>query len=289
MQIDATLARSLLSEQFPQWAHLDVCPVEAQGWDNRSFRVGEEFVARLPSAAPYATQVEKEQRWLPRLASHLPVAVPVPIAEGRPGHGYPWKWSIYRWIEGETLSSASGAHATVIARDLGKFLGALHRVDAVDGPAPGAHNFGRGDDLGIYDEEVSRALVILEGRIDIRAAIALWRRALGTRWNGRPVWIHGDVSPGNLLVRSRHLAAVIDFGNLAVGDPACDLAIAWAWFDENARNEFRAALELDEGTWLRGRAWALWKALIVAAGLSRTNAVEYRNPLAAISNTCAPG
>lgn len=251
------------------------------GWDNRSFRIGSDLVARLPSAGAYAAQVDKEHRWLPHLASQLPLEIPSPVAIGQPGCGYPWKWSIYRWLEGEPLSSTRGVDALVIGREVGGFLAALHRIDATDGPAPGAHNFGRGGDLRRYDREVRLALVILEGRID-KKAIDLWASAMDTGWGAQPVWVHGDISPGNLLVRSGHLGAVIDFGNLGVGDPACDLAIAWTWFDGPARRELRSALALDAETWLRGRAWGLWKALIVAAGMAQTNAVEYAKPFEVI-------
>ena len=281
--IDVALVKRLLREQFPELAELDVCLIQPGGWDNRSFRLGDELVARFPSDEAYASQVEKEYRWLPLLAPHLPAAIPTPIAMGVPGPGYPWRWSIYDWIDGDPASSGTRVNPLLVASDLAQFLGALHRIDPKDGPPPGTHNFHRGGDLRVYDDEVDRALAVLDSTIDRAAAGALWKKALATRWRGEPVWIHGDVSPANLLLRSGRLNAVIDFGNLGVGDPACDLAIAWSWFDAGARAQFRSALALDEGTWLRGRAWALWKALVVAAGLSPTNAVDYQDPLAVVS------
>ena len=281
--IDSRLARKLIEAQFPQWSHLEIREVGYGGWDNRSFRVGDEFVARFPAAEAYAAQVEKEQRWLPTLARELSLSIPAPVAEGRPGPGFPWKWSIYRWIDGAALSSAQDVDYPTVARDLGRFLTAFHRVDATAGPRPGAHNFGRGGDLRVYEGEVSRALALLQGRVDDRAALAVWKRAVATEWHATPVWVHGDISPGNLLTRNGQLAAVIDFGNLAVGDPACDLAIAWTWFDDHAGEIFKEAAGLDEETWLRGRGWALWKALIVAAGIAPTNAIEFSNPMAVIA------
>ena len=278
MVIDSGLLRALLREQFPQWADLDVRPVELGGWDNRSFRVGDEFVARLPSDHGYALQVEREHRWLPRLAPHLPSAIPTPIAIGAPGAAYPWCWSIYDWIDGDPASSVTRMDPALVASDLARFLHALQGIDPAGGPPPGAHNFHRGGDLRVYDDEVNRAVAILDSTIDRRAVAALWKKALAARRHGDPVWIHGDVSPGNLLLRSGRLNAVIDFGNLAVGDPACDLAIAWTWFDADARKAFRSGLPLDDPTWLRARGWALWKALVVAAGMSPTNAVEYAEP-----------
>jgi aminoglycoside phosphotransferase (APT) family kinase protein len=235
------------------------------------------MLARLPSAAAYAPQVEKEQRWLPRLAPRLPFAIPTPIAMGLPGGGYPWQWSICGWIDGEEPSATEA-----IATDVGRFLQALQRVDPNSGPPPGTHNFYRGADLEVYDQDVRFALAQLGEKIDQRAARDRWREALLTRWNRAAIWVHGDVGPANLVARNGRLAAVIDFGNLGVGDPACDVAIAWAWFDAGARAAFRSQLHLDEDTWLRGRAWALWKALVVAAGTSPTNAPEYQNPLRVI-------
>ena len=281
--IDAALVKRLLREQFPELAELDVCLIQPGGWDNRSFRLGDELVARFPSDEAYASQVEKEYHWLPRLAPHLPVAIPTPIAKGAPGPEYPWCWSIYDWIDGDAASCSTRVNPLLVATDLARFLAALHGVDPKDGPPPGTHNFHRGGDLRVHDDEFNRALAALTGVIDRRAAGALWKKALATRWREEPVWIHGDVSPGNLLLQSGRLNAVIDFGNLGVGDPACDLAIAWSWFDAAARDQFRSALPLDEATWLRGRAWALWKALVVAAGFSPTNAVEYQDPLAVVA------
>jgi aminoglycoside phosphotransferase (APT) family kinase protein len=275
--IDVSLVRTLFREQFPQWAGLDVRSIKPGGWDNRSFRVGHELVARLPSDEAYASQVDKEHRWLPRLAPQLPLAIPTPVAMGVPGSSYPWRWSIYRWISGEMPDPTPS-----VAEDLARFLAALQAIDATGGPAPGAHNFHRGDDLRVYDSEVDRALAMLRERIDQRVARDLCLIALVSRWDHAPVWIHGDVGPGNLLARNGRLAAVIDFGNLGVGDPACDLAIAWAWFDGDARKEFRSTLRPDEATWLRARAWALWKALVVAAGVSPTNAGEYTDPIRVI-------
>ena len=258
-------------------------PVIPGGWDNRSFRVGEELVARLPSRADYSAQPGKEARWLPHLAPHLGLAIPQPVALGRPAAGYPWPWSIHRWIEGKVVSSRDGA----LGRELGAFLHALHRVEAEQGPAPGAHNFHRGGELRAYEPEVARALVILEGRVDERRATTLWKKATSTAWNRPPVWVHGDIAPGNLLERDGALAAVIDFGNLAAGDPACDAAIAWSWLAPRAQADFRASLDRDEATWLRARAWALWKGLIVAAGLAATRAIEYADPLDVVERCLA--
>lgn len=267
MAIDAGRVARLISAQFPQWAHLPIRPIEPGGWDNRSFRLGDTMTVRLPSAAAYAPQVEKEQHWLPKIAPHLPVEIPVPLAQGRPGDDFPLSWSIYRWIDGDTAKAGHVEDVTGFARHVGRFLTALRAVDARQGPCPGAHNFFRGGPLDVYDEETRRALATLGERIDSKTATALWQRALASRWEAPPVWFHGDVAWGNLIVRDGRLAAVIDFGTCGVGDPACDLAIAWTMFSGENREAFRSAVSLDAETWARGRAWTLWKALITVSGI----------------------
>ena len=280
--IDVALVRRLVAAQFPQWADLPVRPVALGGWDNRTFHLGETMTVRLPSAASYSLQVEKEQRWLPRLAPLLPLPIPVPLAMGEPAEGYPWHWSIYRWLDGEPAATGHIADPRQFATTLGQFLRALQRIDATGGPPPGSHNFHRGGSLAVYDGETRQALAALAGRIDNGLAREVWEAALSTTWDGPPVWVHGDVAAGNLLVRNGVLSAVIDFGSSAVGDPACDLYIAWTFLEGQSRDAFRAALLLDEATWARGRGWTLWKALITLAALPGTNALaasEFRRVL----------
>ncbi len=269
--IDAALVRRLVAGQFPQWAHLPVVPAEPNGWDNRTFRLGPELSVRLPSAAGYVAQVAKEHRWLPRLAPHLPLAIPFPIALGQPAHGYPWQWSIYRWLEGETAAVERIADLSEFATTLAGFLVALQQVDPTGGPPPGSHNFFRGAPPQVYDGETRRAIEQLDGLVDTGRATEVWETALESRWGGPPVWIHGDVAAGNLLTRAGRLAAVIDFGTSGVGDPACDLAIAWTLFSGKSRRAFRTAVALDPATWDRGRGWALWKALITLVEYAGTD------------------
>ncbi|HEY5817075.1 MAG TPA: aminoglycoside phosphotransferase family protein [Mesorhizobium sp.] len=266
VRIDAALVARLIAAQFPHWADLQVIPIEPGGWDNRTFHLGTEMVARLPSAASYAAQVEKEQTWLPRLAPQLPLPIPQPVAHGRPGEGYPWPWSVYRWLDGKPATVEQIADVEQFAIDLAGFLVALRSADPTGGPLPGPHNFHRGAGPGVYDAEVRAAMVGLDGQIDTKAARRVWAEALSSRWTGPPVWFHGDVAWGNLLVREGRLCAVIDFGTSGIGDPACDLAIAWTLFSGRSRTAFRDALGLDDATWARGRGWTLWKALITAAG-----------------------
>jgi len=274
VDIDVSLVRRLLRTQFPRWAELPIEPVASSGWDNRTFRLGEHMSVRLPSAAKYALQVEKEQRWLPELAPCLPLPIPVPLAMGVPASDYPWHWSIYRWLDGDNASLESIADYPRFARELARFLGALQQVDATAGPPPGPHNSFRGGPLATYDGETRRAIEVLDGTLDTGAVTAVWEAALATTWQGAPVWVHGDVAAGNLLVTEGRLSAVIDFGSSGVGDPACDLAIAWTLLEGASRDAFRAALPLDPATWARGRGWTLWKGLITLAQHQHTNPVE---------------
>ncbi len=230
VEIDEPMVRRLLAEQFPQWCDLGVTPVLPGGWDNRTFRLGPSMLIRLPSAECYEFQVEKEHRWLPKLGSVLPLMIPVPVAMGLPGSGYPWKWSIYRWIEGEPASLASVGDRDEHARTLGQFLVSLQRVDPTGGPPPGPHNFSRGGSLHIYEREARAAIAMLKNVINSSQAESVLRSALQTKWESTPVWVHGDMSAANLLVSGHSLSAVIDFGCLGVGDPACDLTIAWTFF-----------------------------------------------------------
>ena len=193
---------------------------------------------------------------------------------GVPVDRYPWHWSIYRWLEGDSATVERIADLPQCATTLAGFLVALQRIDPADGPPPGPHNFYRGAPLTIYDAETRRTIATLAGAIDSRAAAEAWDAALETTWRGTPVWLHGDMSAGNLLVTRGQLSAVIDFGCSAVGDPACDVTIAWTLFSGESRKAFRTALPLDDATWSRGRGWALWKALLTLAEHIDTRPLE---------------
>src|SRR5215470_5275091 len=274
IEIDASLVKQLIRRQFPQWAGLPIAPVENDGWDNRTFRLGDTMSVRLPSAPAYVAQIEKEHHWLPVLRPQLPLPIPVPLARGTPGAGYPWQWSIYGWLDGEPAHTARINDLTRFAEDLGYFLRALRRIDASDGPVAGAHNFHRGGSINVYDTETREAIVKLGNEIDGSAVTQVWDRALTTSWHGPPVWIHGDVAASNLLVNDGQLCAVIDFGCAGVGDPSCDLVIAWTFLDSDSRDVFRSAIGLDPATWERARGWAIWKALITLARHRNTNPTE---------------
>jgi aminoglycoside phosphotransferase (APT) family kinase protein len=241
-----------------------VTPVEVDGWDNRTYRLGPDMTVRLPTAAGYVPAVAKENQWLPRLAPALPVAVPTVLGAGVPGEGYPYPWSVRRWLPGETADPARIGDLAQFAVSVAQFLRALRRCDATGGPHAGAHSFYRGASPAHYDDETRRCLAELGGRVDTARATAVWEAALAAPYTGPPVWFHGDVAAGNLLVAAGRLTAVIDFGTSGVGDPACDLVIAWTMFSGASRRAFRHAVDLDEGAWARARGWALWKALLTA-------------------------
>ncbi len=271
VEIDTALVKNLIAAQFPDWADLSVRPVANGGWDNRTFHLGETMLVRLPSAERYVAQVEKEHRFLPALGPQLPLPIPAPLGLGKPGEGYPWAWSVYAWIAGDRSSLRTIANLVVFAEDLADFLQALWKIDASDGPPAGPHNFFRGGALEVYDNETRRSIKVLADQIDVPLITEIWERALASTWKSRPVWVHGDVAEGNLLVRDGRLAAVIDFGSSGTGDPACDLVIAWTLFDGPAARAFRNRVRLDAETWERARGWCLWKALITIAGEPGTN------------------
>ncbi|MEV6263938.1 aminoglycoside phosphotransferase family protein [Streptomyces sp. NPDC051784] len=257
VSVGGSLVERLIAAQFPRWAGLPVREVRSSGTDNAMHRLGGDMVVRLPRTADAAGQVAAEQRWLPHLAPHLPLEVPMPLGAGVPGEGYGHSWSVYRWIDGENLFDRplSGGGLLDAAAGLGRFLAALHRVDTA-----GAPRSSRGGPPGTADDEVRAAIRDLgaDGRHDAEAATAAWEAALrAPRWQGAPVWLHGDLLPGNLLGRGGRLTAVIDFGLVGTGDPACDVMAAWTLLTAASRGAFREAAGVDEATWARGRGWAL--------------------------------
>lgn len=286
VQVTPATVRQLIAGQFPKWAHLPVRPVTSTGTDNLLYRLGDDMAVRLPRVPWAAGQVAKECRWLPELAPSLPLATPTPLGLGEPAEGYPWQWSVVRWIDGDVVTPERLEHFFDAARALGAFVRALHDLPAEKGPAAGEHNSGRGVPLATRDDAVRTAIAALAGEIDGRAALRTWERAVAARrWQGPPVWIHGDLQPGNLLARDGALIAVIDFGCLGVGDPACDLMVAWNLFPDEARRYYREAVRTDDDTWLRGRGWALSVALVALPYYRDTNpalAALARHTLAAL-------
>jgi len=271
ISIDAALVARLVAAQHPQWRDLPVTPVAHQGWDNRTFRLGEELSVRLPSAEGYVTAVAKEENVLRLLAGRLPVALPEVVAAGEPHEGYPYPWSVRRWLAGETPDRAEGVDRLRLARDLGATLCALRSLPTEGGPPAGEHSFLRGCHPGVYADQVAAALETVGAALGddgVARARAIWGDATSSVWREEPAWFHGDVAVGNLLVRDGALSALIDLGTCGVGDPACDAVMAWTYFRGEERGVFRDAVGLDADTWTRGRGWALWKALVTMAGAS---------------------
>jgi aminoglycoside phosphotransferase (APT) family kinase protein len=275
LDVGVGLVRRLLAEQFPEWEGLPLEPVLPLGTDNANFRLGDDLLVRLPRRPRTSVTLEKERRWLPRLAPHLPLPVPVPLAEGVAADGYPFAWSVYGWLPGETATVAPIADPLQLAHDLAELIAALWCIDPSDGPAPGEHNFFRGEPLAARDEAMRVGVAALADEVDMDAVTAAWDDALAApEWQRAPVWIHGDLDARNLLVRDGRLSAVIDWGSAGVGDPACDVMVAWKLLPPDARGVFRAALDIDDATWRRGRGWALSQAIgALAYYTEETNAV----------------
>jgi aminoglycoside phosphotransferase (APT) family kinase protein len=256
--IDPSLVRALLREQHPDLAHLALTEI-GEGWDNRLFRLGDEFIVRIPRRVASAALVEHEQRWLPQLAPLLPLPIPVPLRVGRKGCGFPWSWSVVPWLPGQSALVAPPPDGATTAVALGQFLRALHRPAPEDAP----RNQWRGVPLAARGKRFEEHLQQANGLVDRAAVFALWERVLSARpWAGPPLWLHGDLHPGNLLIGRNRLSAIIDFGDLAAGDPAADLSVAWMWLPPPARSTFRESAReqidpIDDDTWVRARGWAL--------------------------------
>jgi aminoglycoside phosphotransferase (APT) family kinase protein len=259
IETDVTLVRRLLAMQFPRWADLPIEPVASYGTDHDIYRIGDHLAARLPRIEWATKQAAKEAKWLPKLAPHLPLALPVPLAMGRPAEGYPFDWSVCAWLPGENANGAIN-DLNQAAADLATFIIALRRIDTA-GADPRAIG-SRGAPLAENDDQIRRSIAQLGHRIDGDATVRSWQESLDApAWDGPDLWVHGDLLPGNLLVVDGRLSAVIDFGCLNVGDPACDLQPAWNVFAGESRRRFRAELDADDASWLRGRGWALCQAV----------------------------
>lgn len=286
---DAALVRRLLAAQFPQWASLNIAEVESAGTDHALYRLGSDLCVRLPRVAWATGQADKESQWLARLAPLLPLSIPVQLAKGLPGEGYPWHWTVCCWIEGEAATTARIDDLSEAARQLAGFIHALQAVDATGGPdatRPGS----RGAPLATRDAATRAAILQLDGMLDTTLALRAWEAALAAPvWDRDPVWLHGDLLAGNVLVNQGRVAAVIDFGALGVGDPACDLVIAWSLFSGESRRVFRQALGADDAIWARGRGHALSQAVIFIPYYLHSNPVGVataRRQLDAVLSEC---
>ncbi|MDT9598536.1 aminoglycoside phosphotransferase family protein [Sphingosinicella sp. GR2756] len=260
---DATLAGELVAEQFEEWSRLPVIHVDAVSTDNDIYRLGDHLALRLPRRGSAVAAIDKEHTWLPRLAASLPLKIPLPIARGQPSRGYPFPWSVVEWLDGAPVGAVDAKDSSNIAYDLARFILALHGNDAAGGPVAGEHNHWRGAPLNALDVELRRRFTLMADIPDIGEIIAAWERGLAVDvWAGPLVWVHGDLKGSNLLLRNEALHGVLDWGLTGVGDPACDLSAAWSLFRGNARAAFREAVEVDNATWARGRAWALIEGVL---------------------------
>lgn len=262
LSITPALAYKLIIEQFPEYAHLPITDVEKQGHDNRTYRLGVDMLIRMPSAANYAKKVTIEQDLLPKLTKQLSLRIPYPIKMGKPSKDYPYPFSIYKWLPGKSINllTLTEKQKEQLACDLAIFLKELQSITDIPILIPGQHNWWRGDHVSVYDQDARKQIAELAEFIDASKALNLWQQACSTKWEKKPVWIHGDLAIGNMLMSNGKLSAIIDFGGNAVGDPACDLVIAWTYLSGASRQIFIKEMDLDQDTWLRARAWALWKA-----------------------------
>lgn len=256
-----------------------------QGRDNRTFRLGDDLSVRLPSAESYVAGVQKESRALKFLDGRLPVSVPSVVGLGVSGRGYPFPWSIRRWLTGDTVDESAGLDRVQLAIDLGGFLRALRSLPVGAGTAAGRHSFYRGSHPSAYSDEVQAAIEQLHGEVDTDGCQSVWLAATTSAWDSPPVWFHGDVAVGNLLASDSGLSAIIDFGTCGIGDPACDLVMAWTYFEGEARDAFHDSVGLDIATWRRARGWALWKALVTLSGGSGPEENDSRRVLDEVLNS----
>ncbi|MFD5083965.1 aminoglycoside phosphotransferase family protein [Kitasatospora sp. NPDC058201] len=276
--IDEDLVRRLVAGRFPQWAGLPVRGFPSGGTVNAMYRLGDDMVVRLPLVDWGEVDVATEQEWLPRLAPLLPTAIPAAIALGGPAEGYPWAWSVYRWLDGRNPEAGALTAPVPLAEDLAGFVSAMRSITLPGGPA--AY---RGGPVRLLDESTREAIEELRGLpeegVDCDAAAAVWEDALRAPvWDGPPVWLHSDLMPGNLLVDAGgRLTAVIDFGCAGVGDPACDMFPAWNLLPAEGREVFRKALDVDDATWRRGRGRTLAQALGALPYYRETNPLMAAN------------
>lgn len=256
---DVALVARLVAGQFPAWDELPIGRVDSYGTDNAIYRLGEQLSVRLPRIHWAVAPLRREFAWLPRIAAALPVEVPVPVALGAPAEGYEWPWTVCRWLEGTHPAIAEGsADDVALARDLSGFVRAMRALDPAGAPST-AWPRPMHDEDGLVRTNLAR----LPGLGQAGSAVAgVWEAAMtAPRYDGPLVWIHGDLTPANLLVRDDRLTGVLDFGAMGVGDPASDLRVAWNLLSPGAREVFRDAVGADDTTWARARGWALLQSL----------------------------
>lgn len=276
------LVRSLLQSQYPQWADLPLKRIASAGTDNVIYRLGDTLSVRLPRIHWAIDQIDKEHEWLPKLAPHLPLIIPNQLAIGEPDYGYPYRWGVYEWLGGKNSAESPPTDLNQAACDLAQFLIALRQIDTADAPRAQDVNI-RGMPLYLRDDQTRSAISAIasipqmSGMIDTKVATEIWETALAQPEPTEPaVWLHGDLLCGNVLVQDGRVSAVIDFSGLCVGDPTCDLMIAWSLLDHESRAIFRSSLGVDSATWLRGMGHALSQAVMFVPYYLETNPIGVR-------------
>lgn len=274
VEIDQDLVRRLIAGQFPDWASLPITPVKSSGTNNALFRLGNDLIIRLPRIPKAAGHIDRERTWLPVLAPHLSAQVPIPQGLGKPAHGFPWPWTVYSFLDGKNPTENALEQPDAVAHDLSRFIIELRKVP-ITNDAPKAR---RGKPLATQDEQVLQALKDLADTIDVKLAAKIWKQCLDQEeWSKDPVWVHGDLMPGNLLVKNGHLSGICDFEGVGVGDPACDLIPAWNLLTPESRQSFREQLNVDDATWERGKGWAFSMAVIQLPYYKDSNPVMAAN------------
>jgi aminoglycoside phosphotransferase (APT) family kinase protein len=266
IDIEEGLVEQLVVTQFPHLADLPISAVQSTGTVNAIYRLGDHLCARLPRVSWWAMDLEKEMHWLPKLAPHLSLRIPEPVAQGQPTSEYPFPWAIYRWIDGDPYSDDLVHDERQAAADLAQFVVELRRIDPLGAPRTGRKP------LRELDAATRVAIEASRGVINSDAASVAWASALHAPvWDGTSVWIHTDLLRPNLLVDRGRLCGVIDFGGVGVGDGAADVIAAWSVFGQSGRAAFRSALDVDNGTWNRARGYTLHQAVLIIPYYLETN------------------
>jgi aminoglycoside phosphotransferase (APT) family kinase protein len=268
--------RSLVSDQFPEFADLPIDRVASSGTDNAMYRLGNDLAVRLPLIESAIDMVKKEQTWVPYLAPQLPLRLPRLVAEGTLSEDFPYPWSIVEWLPGELASLSQLTNPISGARTLADFVKKLQQIDPDHGPT---HE--RGGPVRNSDQEVRQGIAALQNEVDPRALTRAWERVLEIPdYSGPPRWFHGDLKHLNLLAHKGRLTSVIDWGTCGVGDPAIDSRVAWNLFDRDAREAYRETVGFDDEAWERGKGWIL-------TGVS--GIVYYRHTNPTLVRTCVQG
>lgn len=267
VNINNKIVRQLLTQQFPEFTHLKLESVYPEGTDNKLYKLGDDKVIRMPRMERSAINIKKESQWLSQLVPLLPIAIPEPLAQGQPSINYPFPWLICQWLEGRNPDKENELNYDQAAVDLGNFIVSMQKINFPDAPA-----CSRGQPLSTRDQETRKSIKLLDNTFNIGLLTKIWESLLTTpKWQGRPTWIHGDLHPGNLLSQSGRITAVVDFGSVGVGDPACDLMAAWTLLTTETRENFRTIIQADDPTWRRGCGWALHFGIVAYPYYKDTN------------------